>query len=234
LGDERGILYLLVLEQSTSLSTFSTETETRITGLKIQTLGETSLPSTINYLDNGFVYIGSCHGDSQLIRLLSEPHPETGSFIEVMESYPNLSPIVDFCVMDAERQGQGQVVTCSGASKDGSLRIIRNGIGIHEQASVEVPGVKELFSLKKSSSSAQHSLLLLSFASESRILELVSTELMAEANIPVFEMQEPTLYCGNVVGDCIVQVCRTTIASTTNDTEFFNLDYSFESTSYFL
>ncbi|GJD12440.1 DNA damage-binding protein 1 [Galdieria sulphuraria] len=205
LGDEKGILYLLVLEQSTSLSTF-TETETKITGLKIQTLGETSLPSTIDYLDNGFVYIGSCHGDSQLIRLLSEPHPETGSFLEVMETYPNLSPIVDFCVMDAERQGQGQVVTCSGAAKDGSLRIIRNGIGIHEQASVEVPGVKELFSLKRSSLSSQHSLLLLSFASESRVLELVSTELMAEANFPVFEMQEPTLYCGNVVGDCIVQI----------------------------
>ncbi|RZS03823.1 hypothetical protein BHM03_00034050, partial [Ensete ventricosum] len=29
--------------------------------------------------------------------------------------------------------GQGQVVTCSGAYKDGSLRIVRNGIGINEQ-----------------------------------------------------------------------------------------------------
>lgn len=45
----------------------------------------------------------------------------------------NLGPIVDFCVVDLERQGQGQVVTCSGAYKDGSLRIVRNGIGINEQ-----------------------------------------------------------------------------------------------------
>eukprot|EP00871_Galdieria_phlegrea_P002229 jgi/Galph1/3006/GphlegSOOS_G1662.1 len=205
LGDEKGLLYLLVLEQSSPFTT-SSESDKKVTGLKIQVLGEVALPSTIDYLDNGFVYIGSCHGDSQLIRLLSEPNPKTDSFIEVMETYPNLSPIVDFCVIDAERQGQGQVVTCSGASKDGSLRIIRNGIGIHEQASVEVPGVKELFSLKKRFDTNHHSLLLLSFASETRVLELVSAELMAEADLPVFELQEATLYCGNTIGDCIVQI----------------------------
>jgi DNA damage-binding protein 1 len=48
----------------------------------------------------------------------------------------NLGPIVDLCVVDLERQGQGQVVTCSGAFKDGSLRIVRNGIGINEQVSL--------------------------------------------------------------------------------------------------
>lgn len=36
-------------------------------------------------------------------------------------------------MVDLERQGQGQVVTCSGAYKDGSLRVVRNGIGINEQ-----------------------------------------------------------------------------------------------------
>lgn len=56
--------------------------------------------------------------------------------MEVLERYVNLGPIVDFCVVDLERQGQGQVVTCSGAYKDGSLRIVRNGIGINEQVSV--------------------------------------------------------------------------------------------------
>lgn len=41
-------------------------------------------------------------------------------------------------MVDLERQGQGQVVTCSGAYKDGSLRVVRNGIGINEQ--VHIPG----------------------------------------------------------------------------------------------
>lgn len=37
-----------------------------------------------------------------------------------------------------------QLVTCSGAFKEGSLRIIRNGIGIHEHASIDLPGIKGL------------------------------------------------------------------------------------------
>jgi DNA damage-binding protein 1 len=41
-----------------------------------------------------------------------------------------------------DRQGQGQVVTCSGAFKDGSLRVVRNGIGINEHAAVELSGIK--------------------------------------------------------------------------------------------
>jgi hypothetical protein len=28
---------------------------------------------------------------------------------QLLEAYPNLGPIVDFCVMDLDRQGQGQV-----------------------------------------------------------------------------------------------------------------------------
>lgn len=40
-----------------------------------------------------------------------------------------------------------QLVTCSGAFKEGSLRIIRNGIGIHEHASIDLPGIKGLLVL---------------------------------------------------------------------------------------
>ena len=65
-----------------------------------------------------------------------------GSFIEVLESYPNIGPIVDFCVADLAKQGQSQLVTCSGSGVDGSLRLITNGIGIWEMAASEMPGVE--------------------------------------------------------------------------------------------
>lgn len=35
-----------------------------------------------------------------------------------------------------------QMVACSGAFQDGSLRVVRNGIGVHEAASMELPGVR--------------------------------------------------------------------------------------------
>ncbi len=95
-----------------------------------------SASSTLSYLDNGVVFVGSKVGDSQLIKLTEEKKPETGAYFELYDSFTNLGPIVDFCVVDLERQGQCQIVTCSGAFKDGSLRVVRSGVGIHEQVRI--------------------------------------------------------------------------------------------------
>lgn len=62
----------------------------------------------ITYLDNGVVYIGSRLGDSQLVKL-NVVADASGSYVQVMETFTNLGPIVDMCVVDLERQGQGQV-----------------------------------------------------------------------------------------------------------------------------
>ena len=40
----------------------------RVAGLKTERLGRVSAPSTLTYLDNGVVYVGSSFGDSQLVR----------------------------------------------------------------------------------------------------------------------------------------------------------------------
>jgi hypothetical protein len=67
------------------------------------------------YLDNGVVFVGSSCGDSQLIRLSAQPMPgppgAPPTFLEVLDTFTNLGPIVDFAVVDLERQGQGQVLT---------------------------------------------------------------------------------------------------------------------------
>lgn len=68
-------------------------------------------------MDNGVLFIGSRIGDSQLVKLNKGMNPETGSYVTVMETFTNLAPIVDMVVVDLERQGQGQLVTCSGDLK---------------------------------------------------------------------------------------------------------------------
>ena len=59
------------------------------------------------------VFVGSRLGDSQLVQLRVQPD-EAGSYLTVLDSHTNLAPIVDMAVVDLERQGQGQLVTCSG------------------------------------------------------------------------------------------------------------------------
>ncbi|KAK6917109.1 Cleavage/polyadenylation specificity factor, A subunit, C-terminal [Dillenia turbinata] len=200
LGDHSGLLHLLVI----------THEKDKVTGLKIELLGETSIASTISYLDNAFVYIGSSHGDSQLIKLNLQPDSK-GSYVEVLERYVNLGPIVDFCVVDLERQGQGQVVTCSGAYKDGSLRIVRNGIGINEQASVELQGIKGIWSLRSSTDDAYDTFLVVSFISETRILAMNIEDELEETEIEGFCSQAQTLFCHNAVNNQLVQVTSSSV-----------------------
>lgn len=209
LGDHAGLLHLLVI----------THEKEKVTGLKIEPLGETSIASTISYLDNAVVYIGSSYGDSQLIKLNLQPDAK-GSHVEVMERYVNLGPIVDFCVVDLERQGQGQVVTCSGAYKDGSLRIVRNGIGINEQASVELQGIKGMWSLRSSTDDPFDTFLVVSFISETRILAMNLEDELEETEIEGFCSQAQTLFCHDAVYNQLVQVTSTSVrlvSSTTRD-----------------
>ena len=61
LGDMAGHLYMLLLVR-----------EDRADGpvikdLKLELLGETTIPESMTYLDNGYVYVGSRLGDSQLV-----------------------------------------------------------------------------------------------------------------------------------------------------------------------
>lgn len=200
LSDHAGLLHLLVINHE----------KERVTGLKVELLGETSAASTISYLDNGFVYVGSSYGDSQLVKLHQQPDSR-GSYVEVLQRFVNLGPIVDFCVVDLERQGQGQVVTCSGAFKDGSLRIVRNGIGINEQASAELPGIKGIWSLRSSTLDMFDTFLVVSFVSETRILAMNSDDELEETEIEGFVSDAQSLFCKDAIHDQLVQVTASSV-----------------------
>jgi len=182
LGDHVGKLYVLVLERDGD----------KVTSMHLEELGVTSYPSTITYLDSGVVYIGSVYGDSELINL-NVDKGEDGKFVEVLESFYNLGPIVDFCIVDLERQGQGQVVTCSGAYKDGSLRIVRNGIGINEHATIELEGVTGIWSLDpaEGNEAGIEKFLVLGFVGETRVLSLVG-EGLEETEVVGFVVEGET------------------------------------------
>eukprot|EP01126_Amoeba_proteus_P030505 TRINITY_DN3014_c0_g1_i10.p1 TRINITY_DN3014_c0_g1~~TRINITY_DN3014_c0_g1_i10.p1 ORF type:complete len:1099 (-),score=193.96 TRINITY_DN3014_c0_g1_i10:112-3408(-) len=194
LGDHLGRIYVLILEN----------TKHRITGLKLEPVGQTSCPSTLAYLHKGLVFVGSCFGDSELIKLQTEKD-ETGQYIEHLEAYSNLGPITDFCVVDLDRQGQSQIVTCSGAYKDGSLRIIRNGIGINEHAQLDLPGIKGIWSLQPPSSSPFEKYLVMSFVGETRVLSMRGEDL-EEVEMSGLQFKEQTIFCGNVLDNHYLQV----------------------------
>lgn len=173
--------------------------------LKVELLGEISIPECITYLDNGVLFIGSRHGDSQLVKLSTKPN-DSGSYVVPMETFTNLGPILDICVVDLERQGQGQMITCSGSFKEGSLRIIRNGIGIQEHACIDLPGIKGMWAIKFGiEDTSFDNTLILSFVGHTRILTLTNEE-VEETEITGFASDRHTFFCGNVDHNQIIQI----------------------------
>jgi DNA damage-binding protein 1 len=67
-----------------------------------------SIASTLSYLDGGVVCVGSASADSQLLRLNAAKDPDTGSYLEVLDSVTNLGPIVDMSCVDRKGWAAGR------------------------------------------------------------------------------------------------------------------------------
>lgn len=93
--------------------------------------------------------------------------------------------------------GQSQLVTCSGAYKDGSLRIIRSGIGIHEHANSDLESIKGIWALRKDDPDFDD-MLVLSFVGQTRTIMLSSSGEVEEVVMPGFNLDEQTYHCANV------------------------------------
>ena len=63
LGDMAGRLFMLLLQKEEKMEGGSV-----VKDLRLELLGETAIADSMTYLDNGYVYVGSRMGDSQLIR----------------------------------------------------------------------------------------------------------------------------------------------------------------------
>lgn len=97
LGDQYGNIRLLILHSD----------QDNLPSLVIEHLGITSIPETLSYLGSGILFIGSCFGDSQLVKLHTEPQPQfNDTLIEVLETYTNIGPILDFCFIRNGTVGQ--------------------------------------------------------------------------------------------------------------------------------
>jgi DNA damage-binding protein 1 len=132
---------------------------------------------------------------------------KSSTTLAVVDSITNLAPIIDFCLVDLDKRGQSQVVACCGAHKDGSLRIIRNGIGIEEIGELgDMNGINGLFTLRKTFDSTFDSIMAISFVAETRFQIMNEGVLEELENTHGLISDETTLLCANVYPNSIVQV----------------------------
>lgn len=226
LGDDSGKIHVLALMR---------ETDGTVSGMHLETLGVANTSSSLVYLNNGLVFIGSQITDSQLVQILEEPVNLSGNtdstdalldgkhvtFLNVLEEYINIGPVVDFQMVPTSQHSgddtQYMAVTASGAQKDGSIRIVRNGIGMTEHAAVELGGIKGMWSIRKSFNDSEDSFILQSFVAETRILGVAIDDddalneegeeggaTLAEMDLPGIDATKSTLFAVNVLSDSIM------------------------------
>ena len=209
LSDYEGFLYIFVMLLKDGLPY----------ELKMEKLGETVHASCLAYLTDGYVFVGSHYGDSELYSLLVDKNDQDNNLM-LHQSFLNMAPITDFCLVDLEKQGEEHIVACCGAYKDASLRIIRNGIGVEEIGRLEeMHELTGVWSLRPSSKAKYDTMLVLSFISETRIQRIesdnagdVGSNAMSEVeHLGGFLNNEQSLLCQNVPGDCFVQITRSRI-----------------------
>ncbi|KAI8988150.1 mono-functional DNA-alkylating methyl methanesulfonate N-term-domain-containing protein [Mycotypha africana] len=200
LGDLKGELHLLTLS-------LDGQYHQQVNALNFIRLGLISIPSCITYLANDVVFIGSQVGDSQLVHINKfSTGANKGEIVDVLEEFPNIGPITDFIVADLDKQGQTQLITCSGVAKNSTLRIIRNGVGLNELATIEISGVKGIWTLRPSLEDTYDDLLVISFFDRTTLLEIrdnAMTQLDFYASI---DLHSRTLVAANVIDNMIIQI----------------------------
>ncbi|KAI0826862.1 CPSF A subunit region-domain-containing protein [Trametes gibbosa] len=132
--------------------------------------------------------------DGQIVRT-------RGTFIEVLETFDNVAPIMDAALADIDGSGQPQVITASGARNTGSLRIIRTEADFQEQARLDgLAGVTDMWPVRPRFDDAVHTHLVVSTLRETLVFSFAGKESITHLDSLAagFATNVPTYIVGNV------------------------------------
>ncbi|KAK1241340.1 hypothetical protein MKX08_001314 [Trichoderma sp. CBMAI-0020] len=213
LADDYGRLDLL------EIKTTNESTGVVVTGMTVHPMAfgdssrYTSRASSLVYMGNNLLFIGSHHGDSQLLHVDIESQQMT--LIKVIS---NNAPIMDFTIMDLGNRegdaqsgntfssGQARIVAGSGAYQDGSLRSIRSGVGLEDRGLLdEIKGTRGLFTLR-SVDSAKADTVVISTLAGTRVLRFEPDNIEEVFSFQGMDLESPTLLAANLPSGQILQI----------------------------
>ncbi|KAJ3239983.1 DNA damage-binding protein 1a [Chytriomyces hyalinus] len=188
-------------------------------------IGTASAATSITMISPSTLYIGSHSGDSYMadIDLNSQS-------LSIKETYPNLAPMIDFVHIESGGSGQtgtagqGKIVACCGHGVDGSLRVMRNGVGVVDVAEIEdIEGVQGIWAGSASLEAKTDDMLVLSFIGETKVLCMDQDGDLAEwdldENPSDVILEETTLNFGKVEHRQLVQITGSRIVLLDSGTE---------------
>ncbi|KAI5083520.1 hypothetical protein GOP47_0003263 [Adiantum capillus-veneris] len=153
------------------------------------------------WMKDGFIAALAEMGDGQVL------HFKDGN-IDCRSTIENISPNLDFSLVDYHNERQDQMFACAGAGQEGSLRVIRNGVSVEKLISTGpmYEGVTGSWTLKFCREDAFHSFLVLSFVEETRVLSVGASFIDITGDVG-FNSSACTLACGWIEDGWVAQVC---------------------------
>lgn len=213
LSDDYGRLDLLTIQTTNEV------TGVVVTGMEVRPIALedssslTSRASSLVYMGDDILFVGSHHGDSQLIRV--DVESQKMSIVKVLS---NNAPIMDFTIMDmgnrdgdthsgnAFSSGQARIVAGCGAYQDGSLRSIRSGVGLEDRGILdEVEGTRGLFTLHSGESDLADTLVISSIAG-TRVLSFDGDSIEEVYSFQGLDLDSETLLATNLPNGLLLQV----------------------------
>lgn len=191
LADEYGGIHVMVL---------LTESSKKVTGIQLSRVGDCSVASSLVYLGNSMVYLGSHFGDAQLLALLP-----SAPYLSILQSFPNLAPITDF-IVDEAKEGQSGLITCSGGFHDGALKITQSGVGLDEVGIIpDLPGVRRIWAFSLVNQGYDDTLVV-STVNSTRVLRIARDGEVEETTIEGISTNDSTLELRALGGGKVVHV----------------------------
>ncbi|KAI9736439.1 MAG: hypothetical protein M1818_006173 [Claussenomyces sp. TS43310] len=190
-----------------------------LTGMDMFIISTISKPSQLVYMGNDILYVASHEGNSQVIQV-----DLTLNRCEVLQTFPNIAPILDFTIMDMgsranEAQtneyssGQARIVTGSGAFVSGSLRSVRSGVGLEDLGLLgEMENIRAVFSFNSNGSFGFVDTLVISLLTETRVIVFDSQgEAEEKEELLGMALSERTILARNVSEGRILQITASTV-----------------------
>lgn len=221
LADDYGKLFFLMIEVGDS----------EVIGWRLDPVGVASKASTLVYLDDGYVFVGSHSGDSQVVHIEEEG-------IRIVQTLDNIAPILDFTIMDLGRgagaghpsefsSGQARIVAASGAWQDGSIRSVRSGVGLELLGTIgQLSHITDLWALSSTGTTQTHDTLVASFVNETRVFAFDSEAAVEELDdFHHLDLSQPTLLAANLSDRKLAQVVESGVRIIDLDSGMQTLDW---------
>lgn len=169
------------------------------TSIIVKHLGTFSELECLTHLNDNVLFVGSLTGDSKMILIDNYEKP---SYKEI-STYPNIGPVIDFCVVDQQEADLAKYILCTGQVENGNLVTVSKALDVTEKAVIELPKVQRVWSICEN-------LVVATFVGVSRIYRVTDKE-VKEISLEGFNETSGTVCCKTVEETLFVQTTEQSV-----------------------